>query len=298
VHATYTIDPQTLPDGEHSIIAWASDTRATGFGEELAFIIDNILPAADAGPDQQAEAGQKVVFDASGSQDAAYLVWNFGDSMETWETVWPYGEHTYTQPGTYTVTLAVYDHAGNQATDTAAVTVTGTLVTSARWLKENALSRLQAVDAGNEHLADAIESLAGSLDETLWPDDSHLEIQHGHKVFAEEKKAVEKLLKIVEEKGEHADTPIVAEVRAVIDEMLRADALIAKIIIDEAEHTAVNNPDNQEKMAHELAKAKEEMLKANEKAGQGEPDKAVDHFRKAWEHTQKAIKSAVEEQGE
>jgi len=52
------------------------------------------------------------------------------------------------------------------------------------------------------------------------------------------------------------------------------------------------------KIAHELAKAKEEMLKAGEKAGQGEPDKTVDHFRKAWEHAQKAIKAAVEEQGE
>ncbi|WP_170157775.1 S-layer homology domain-containing protein [Thermodesulfitimonas autotrophica] len=120
--AAYTLDPHTLPDGVHTITAWAADANFTPAGADLSFIVDNTPPAAAAGPDREASAGEEIIFDATGSRDAALYLWDFGDG-QTAGSDYPYAAHTYTQPGGYTVTLTVYDDAGNRAAATCRVTV-------------------------------------------------------------------------------------------------------------------------------------------------------------------------------
>jgi PKD repeat protein len=83
-------------------------------------------PIADAGPDQVNVKEDTVVsFDGSGSTDNSGTTglsygWDFGDGG-TGSGVNP--THTYTEPGTYVVTLTVTDEAGNSDTDTMVVTV-------------------------------------------------------------------------------------------------------------------------------------------------------------------------------
>jgi|Deesub1362A_J573_1020465.scaffolds.fasta_scaffold00385_7 PKD repeat protein len=63
-----------------------------------------------------------VHFDASPSQNADYYFWDFGDgSIATGMVV----EHTYVDPGRYTVTLTVTNEAGASDTASAIVEVTG-----------------------------------------------------------------------------------------------------------------------------------------------------------------------------
>lgn len=74
---------------------------------------DHLAPTAEAGEDQTVTVGMEVSFDGTLSKDndriARYL-WNFGDGTVS-EAARPV--HTYDKFGTYSVSLAVYDPAGN-----------------------------------------------------------------------------------------------------------------------------------------------------------------------------------------
>lgn len=122
VEETYLIYPTSLPDGKYTISALLADINFASTGKSLHFIIDNILPVADAGVDKEVYTGEEVIFDASVSRDASVFIWDFGDgTIEPCE--FPYSVHTYSNPGRYTVTLTVYDDAGNISVDTAGVRV-------------------------------------------------------------------------------------------------------------------------------------------------------------------------------
>ena len=79
-------------------------------------------PVADAGPNQTVVVNTAVSFDAGGSTDNKGIIsyeWDFGDETNgTGVTT----THTYTKPGTYIVTLTVWDAAENS--DTYSITVT------------------------------------------------------------------------------------------------------------------------------------------------------------------------------
>ncbi len=119
-----------LSDGMHSLIVYASDIAGNvGYSDMVYFTIqttpiDTTPPTADAGMNQEANVGTLVTFDASDSTDNVAIVsceWDFGDgTTDTGMTC----NHTYTEPGNYTVTLTVKDAAGNLDTDTLIVAVT------------------------------------------------------------------------------------------------------------------------------------------------------------------------------
>ncbi len=118
----------------HSLVVYASDIAGNIVSSGIVyFTIDGISPIADAGPNQETNVGKLVTFDASGSTDNVGIVsceWDFGDgTTDTGITC----DHTYAEPGNYTVTLTVKDAAGNLDTDTMIVTVIEELSTPFPW---------------------------------------------------------------------------------------------------------------------------------------------------------------------
>ncbi len=175
-------------------------------------------------------------------------------------------------------------------------------VKSAKWLKQEAIGELEAIDTDNKHaqkdIEKAIELINESLNPDLWIDASRLDPKHGykpkhgHKVFGREKHAVKELLKITEERGKHAEPAITDDVEAVIDKIVKADEQLAIVAINDAKNTPVQDPKFQEKVEQEIAKAEEELANAYAEIEAGNPDKAIDDFRKAWKHAQLAIEFA------
>jgi len=156
-----------------------------------------------------------------------------------------------------------------------------------REAKQGVIADLSALlatgDKETDHqIEEAIKHIDKSLDPSLWETDSTL-TKHGKKVFDEEKKAVHELMEIVKAQSDYA-----TDAQAALDTLVGVDALLAQTAIDEA-IDAGGNP-------KEIAKAEEEMTKALEeldhtkKDGTPDPryDKAIDHYKKAWEHACKA----------
>lgn len=73
----------------------------------------------------------------------------------------------------------------------------------------------------------------------------------------------------------------------------RADRILAATLLDEASSAAVVDPERQEKVDKELAKAQEELDKGDAERGGGKFGKAIDHYEKAWEHAGHAGKEAA-----
>lgn len=99
-----------------------------GVGFDLIeFIVNNVPPTVDAGPDQTVDTGDEVHFNGSftdpGWLDTHTIEWDFGDGYTDNGSLTP--THTYSSSGTYTVTLTVTDDDGGGGTDTLTVTVEG-----------------------------------------------------------------------------------------------------------------------------------------------------------------------------
>ncbi len=113
--------------GEYEVALVVNDGKVDSTPDTTTAIIEEVNdpPVADAGPDQTASVGEIVTFDGSGSydidDDIATYHWDFDDET-TGSGVTT--THAYSTTGSYTVTLKVTDNSGEQATDTATVTVT------------------------------------------------------------------------------------------------------------------------------------------------------------------------------
>lgn len=140
-------------------------------------------------------------------------------------------------------------------------------------------------DKTDHRIEKAIERVEKSLDPEYWETDSTL-TKKGKKVFYEEKKAVYELMKVVKDGGEYA-----GEAQEAIDALVAADATLAQVAIDQAVAQAEvlgcdEGSDSEvcKKALKEIAKAQEEMAKAQAELDKGKPDKAIDHYKKAWYH--------------
>jgi hypothetical protein len=155
-----------------------------------------------------------------------------------------------------------------------------------RQIKEAALAELNAIYPTGENKVDyrlrkAIEYIEKSLDADLWETDLTL-TKKGKKVFYRERWAVEKLMEILKE----------ADVDQAIEHLITADQALASIAIGQAEAVALDTGCDDEgrrdsecrKLLYKIAKAEVEMIKAEEDIRRSKYDRAINHYKNAWNH--------------
>jgi len=124
-YATSKVWTLTADNGEKTVyVQFKDNADLVSETYQDSIILDTIKPTADAGQNQTVKVDTTVTFNASASSDNLGIVsyeWDFGNGVTgTGETA----TCTYTNKGTYTVTLTVKDAAGNEGTHQITVTVT------------------------------------------------------------------------------------------------------------------------------------------------------------------------------
>lgn len=171
-------------------------------------------------------------------------------------------------------------------------------VKSAKQLKQDSLDKLRSITNDDKQVQKEIDKAIGDIESSLgaglWADASHLDQKQGHKVFDSDKQAIKSLLKIIEEKGNHEDPEIAAGLQSVVDGFVKADALLTKVAISDAEKVKSDKPKTQEKIDSEISKAKADLEKAAQELATSDPDKAIDDLKKSWDSAQLAMSFSVD----
>jgi PKD repeat protein len=114
--------------GNYTVTLTVTYDHNVAVSDSLMVTVSNVVPVADAGPDQSATVNLPVQFNGSftdGDQgDTHTISWNFGDgSPAVTGTLTP--THAFAAPGLYTVTLTITDSDGGVDDDTMQVHVIG-----------------------------------------------------------------------------------------------------------------------------------------------------------------------------
>lgn len=158
----------------------------------------------------------------------------------------------------------------------------------AKGIKGDAAGDLLALHPTGDNKTDkgikkALKHLYKSLDPKLWVNDAAL-ARKGKKVFDEEKKAVKDLQKLM--KAKKVPDYVKDACRNVINKLVAADKLLAETALSEAK----SYPGTDKKVAKEIRRSEKALEKAAKELEKGKPDKTIDHYKKAWDHSQKAIR--------
>jgi len=259
--------------------------------------------------------------------DDLTITWNWGDGTPTESTFYPYTsspvsivdmkEHVYAEPGDYIITITVIDDDTGVSQDTLAIKVLGP-----KDLKQMAIDELEMLKTGKfcsdvkiEHI---IRSIEHSLCDKFWEDDIHLNPKFGTCVFCHEMEAVrhielqivhnehliwkyEKIIACLESKGKDASAyySMVADLEAenlfyesIVLKIVKADELIARVALDDAENTPVQNSIFQDNVDYKLSKATKYINFANDHVENSDFSRAILDFKMSWQYSQCAIKLA------
>jgi len=186
--------------------------------------------------------------------------------------------------GPYTVDYSVTDSDGNTTTESRAVNVVmpdskvtqmGLVVDTLTGLKDT------TDDKTDKKLDKIIKKINKAMNSKYWDESGNeLTSKKGKKVFDESKKAVKDLSKI----SKKSDV-VYPEIVSSIGLLVGIAHELATDAIDDAQTYA-----GDKKADKEIKKSIKEMSKAQKEVEKGKPDKAIDKYKKAWEHAQKAIK--------
>jgi hypothetical protein len=102
--------------------------------------IDSNKPFTAAGPDQEVAVGTTVTLDASGSHDDGTITkyqWTFSYDNQNEELLGRIVTFKFDKPGTYEITLKVFDDSDNYGIDTVTITVKNTGVVKGIVLDDN-----------------------------------------------------------------------------------------------------------------------------------------------------------------
>ena len=208
-----------------------------------------------------------------------------GVSADDGSTVIPTGSVDTSVLGDYPIDYDATDSEGNVAT-----TVTRTyhviLPDSKATQMSIVIDTLTGLkdttdDKTDKKIDKVIKKINKAMNSKYW-DESGTELtsKKGKKVVDESKKAVKDLLKISKKSDlVYPEITITVDLLVGISEQLATDA------IDDAQAFA-----GDKKVDKEIKKSDKEMDKAQKELDKGKPDKAIDKYKKAWEHAQKALK--------
>ena len=176
---------------------------------------------------------------------------------------------------------ALYEPNAFRSSDHDPVIVGLELTVTPMQAKAHAIGTLFALlptgDKGDDkRIEKAIDSIEDSLDPAYWVDGTHL-TDRGNKVFDEEKKAVKDLMRV------HG--PAETDAQAIIDVLVDADQTLAAVAIADAVAAGGD--------ARYIEKAEQQMAAALDDLAWDKPDKAIDHYKKAWRYAQKALDDAT-----
>jgi tetratricopeptide (TPR) repeat protein len=120
----------------------------------------------------------------------------------------------------------------------------------------------------------------------LWDDSKHIDCKSGNKVFNHEKNAVEELMKVITPNKNEYDAAVAPAAMNLIVTIVAADKKLATTLIDEA------NASMFLKNKQEFEAAIKELNKAGEEYNKGKYGSAIEHYKEAWHHAQKAVYGA------
>lgn len=163
-----------------------------------------------------------------------------------------------------------------------------------------------------------VKDIQEGLDLRFFVDEMSLDATHGHRVFSEDRKAVIELMPLLglrdaadgaagdnskgAGKGKKGDNqnqraepnPVSAEAkewaRMAIDDLVAGNRILAEATIIDTEIATTLDPKRQGKVDRELQTARDELDRGDTQRDRNNPDKALQHYRKAWEHATKAMK--------
>ncbi|MBI5826027.1 MAG: ExeM/NucH family extracellular endonuclease [Chloroflexi bacterium] len=130
-----------------------------------------------------------------------------------------------------------------------------------------------------QRLDEAIKKLTRSLDPALWVDDNHVDSNHGHQVFGDEKDSVSKLNEILKDSNSSLSQDTI---RNYISFMVNADRMLAQTAVNDA---IANSGDPKD-----IEKAQENIAEGDAFLTAGKTESAIERYREAWKKAIQALK--------
>ncbi len=286
----WTHTPADGPDDSQTVTVTATDSDGAVTTTTFDLIVDNVAPSVDAGADQSTWFGDTVTLDASFDDPGPDAPWtavvDWGDGSPADVTSHSAtgavaGSHVYLSLGDQTVEVCVTDADGAETCDTMTVSMD-----DLRARKQAVRDELAGMSTGDKkddkRIEKAVEDLDQSLEADLWVDGNHLDPKHGDRVLKDERQAVMDLEKV--ESVDMSDA---------IAELVRIDRTLALIeIVEATAQIAASNGDAKylRKAEDNLADAEEHFLEGDAEDAGGDPVKAIQEYRKAWDDALKAKK--------